>query len=155
MTTFATESLMDTVVRFFREDNWPYEQMEGRPVLRSGFRGDNGNWRCYAQVREEQEQFIFYSVLDVYVPENRRAAMAEFLTRANYGLIIGNFEMDWNDGEIRYKTSIDVEGDQLSVPLVHRLVYVNVLMMDRYLPGIMQVAFGNVEPAAAIASVEK
>lgn len=154
MTTFAAESLMDTVVRFFREDNWPFEQMEGRPVLRSGFRGDNGNWRCYAQVREEQEQFIFYSVLDVYVPENRRPAMAEFLTRANYGLIIGNFEMDWNDGEIRYKTSIDVEGDQLSVPLVHRLVYVNVLMMDRYLPGIMQVAFGNVDPAAAIANVE-
>lgn len=155
MTTFATESLMDTVIRFFQEDDWPFEQLEGRPVLRTGFRGDNGNWRCYAQVREEQEQFIFYSVLDVYVPENRRPAMAEFLTRANYGLIIGNFEMDWNDGEIRYKTSIDVEGSQLSVPLVHRLVYVNVLMMDRYLPGIMQVAFGNIDPAVAIANVER
>jgi len=33
----------------------------------------------------------------------------EFLTRANYGLNIGNFEMDFQDGEIRFKTAIDVE----------------------------------------------
>ena len=26
---------------------------------------------------------------------------AEFLTRANYGLVFGNFEMDMHDGEIR------------------------------------------------------
>jgi hypothetical protein len=29
-------------------------------------------------------------------------------------MIIGNFEMDFEDGEIRYKTSIDVEDDSLS-----------------------------------------
>ncbi len=154
MELFPSESMLDTVIRFFREDSWPFEQLEGRPILRTGFKGDNGSWRCYAQVRPEQEQFIFYSVLDTYVPEHRRTAMAEFLTRANYGLIIGNFEMDWQDGEIRYKTSIDVEGDQLTTALVHRLVYVNVLMMDRYLPGIMQVAFGNADPAAAITAIE-
>lgn len=52
------------------------------------------------------------------VPEDRRLALAEFLTRANYGLFIGNFEMDWQDGEVRYKTSIDVAGDRLSTALV-------------------------------------
>jgi hypothetical protein len=30
-----------------------------------------------------------------------RAPPAEFITRANYGLIIGNFELDFEDGEIR------------------------------------------------------
>ena len=30
-----------------------------------------------------------------------RAAMAEFLCRANYGMRYGNFEMDLQDGELR------------------------------------------------------
>lgn len=140
--------------RFFREDDWHFEPLPGKPILRMGFRGKNGSWKCYAQAREPQYQFVFYSILDVNVPPNRRQAMAEFLTRANYGLVIGNFEMDFNDGEVRYKTSIDVEGDRLTSALIKQLVYVNVLMMDRYLPGIMSVAFGNGEPARAIAEIE-
>jgi hypothetical protein len=69
-------------------------------------------------------------------------------------MIIGNFEMDFEDGEIRYKTSIDVEGDSLSSALIKRLVYANVMMMDAYLPGIMSVIYGDVEPKDAIAQVE-
>src|SRR4030081_1049823 len=103
-------SIYDTMLQFFTQDEWPYTQLEGRPMLRMNFRGNNGRWLCIAQAREEQEEFVFYSVCDVNVPEDKRAAMAEYLTRANYGLYIGNFEMDYSDGEIRYKTSIDIEG---------------------------------------------
>ena len=77
-----------------------------------------------------------------------------FLTRANYGLLIGNFEMDYNDGEVRYKTSIDVEGDRLSKALVKRLVYDNLAVMDRYLPGVLSVIYGGASPTEAIAQVE-
>jgi len=150
----STGPIFDAVVRFFREDDWLFEQLPGKPILRLGFRGKNGAWNCYAQAREAQHQFVFYSILDVNVPPNRRQAMAEFLTRANYGLVIGNFEMDFNDGEVRYKTSIDVEGDRLTSALIKQMVYINVLMMDRYLPGIMSVAFGNADPAQAIAAIE-
>jgi len=147
-------TIFDTMVQFFKEDDWPYEQVEGKPVLRMAFKGDSGTWRCYAQAREQVEQFVFYSVLDVNVPPEGRPAMAEFLTRANSGLVLGNFEMDFGDGEIRFKTSIDVEGDRLTPALVKRLVYPNVLMMDKYLPGIMSVMYGGVAPADAIAKIE-
>jgi hypothetical protein len=150
----STGSIFDAIVRFFREDDWHFEQLPGQPILRLGFRGKNGTWHCYALARESRHQFVFYSILDVHVPSNRRQAMAEFLTRANYGLGIGNFEMDFNDGEVRYKTSIDVEGDRLTSALIKHMVYLNVLTMDRYLPGIMSVAFGNANPAQAIAAIE-
>ena len=124
------------------------------PALQVGFQGESGQWLCYARIREEQEQFVFYSVCQVNAPEDKRMAVAEFLTRANYGLLIGNFELDFSDGETRYKTSIDVEGDHLSPALVQQLVYANVLTMDRYLPGIMSVLYGDVSPAEAIAQIE-
>ncbi len=119
-----------------------------------GFQGENGQWTCYAQAREEQAQLLFYAVCPVKAPEDKRMAVAELLTRANYGLFIGNFEQDMTDGEIRYKTSIDVEGDRLTPALVKPLVYANVLMMDRYLPGIMSVIYGNAAPAEAVAKTE-
>jgi hypothetical protein len=34
------------------------------------------------------------------------------------------------------------------------LVYANVTMMDEYLPGIMSVIYGEVEPKDAIAQIE-
>jgi len=148
------EEILDTALSFFEQDGWPFTQLEGQPVLQMGFRGENGRWVCYAHAREEQAQFIFHSLCPVNAPEDKRLAVAEFLTRANYGLFIGNFEQDFGDGEIRYKTSIDVEGDRLSLALVQQLVYVNVLMMDTYLPGIMAVIYGNVSPAEAIAEIE-
>src|SRR5262245_1344418 len=110
--------ILDALNAFFQEDGWPITQMEGRPVLRTAFKGDNGTWSCFAQAREEQQQFVFYSVCQTNTPEGKRPAMAEYLTRANYGLYIGNFELDFNDGEIRYKTSIDVTDTPLTASLI-------------------------------------
>jgi hypothetical protein len=62
--------------------------------------------------------------------------------------------MDYGDGEIRYKTSIDVEGDRLVPNQVKQLVYQNLSTMDLYLPGIMKVLYSDVSPADAIQEVE-
>ena len=151
---FGGGSIFDTMVQFFRDDDWRIQQLGDRPILRMGFRGNNGSWQCFAQAKDAQQQFIFYSVLETNVPPDKRQAVAEFLTRANYGLIIGNFEMDFSDGEVRYKTSVDVEGGQLTLQMIKTLVYLNVLMMDKYLPGIMSVIYADVPPAEAIARIE-
>ncbi|NEQ30985.1 MAG: YbjN domain-containing protein [Leptolyngbya sp. SIO4C5] len=67
---------------------------------------------------------------------------------------VGNFELDFSDGEIRYKTSLDVEGDRLSQASIKQLVYTNVFTMDRYLPGIEAVIKYGTNAEAAIALVE-
>ena len=150
----ADAPLFDTVLAFFDDDGWPCTPMEGETILSVNFQGQNGRWMCYAQTREEQEQFVFYSVCPVNTPEASRPALAEFLTRANYGLIMGNFELDYRDGEARYKTSVDVEGSQLTSALVRQCVYSNVLMMDHYLPGILEVVFSGKTPEEALRGIE-
>jgi hypothetical protein len=150
----SNKQILEEIIDFFTEDDWPFTKIKGEPVLRMAFQGDNGKWTCYAKARVQQEQFVFYSVCPVNAPENKRLAIAEFLTRANSGMIIGNFELDFADGEIRYKTSIDVQGDFLSFELIKQLVYANVTMMDEYLPGIMSIIYGNASPEDAIAQIE-
>jgi hypothetical protein len=146
--------ILDVITQFFQEDEWPFTPLEGKPILRTAFSGKNGNWNCFAQAREDQYRFVFYSICAANTPENRRQAMADFLTRANYGMIIGNFEMDFTDGEVRYKTSIDVEGDELTPALVKQMVYANVLTFDKYLPGVMKVMYTDVDPKAAVDEIE-
>jgi hypothetical protein len=150
----SSRQIFEEMVNFFTEDDWPYTKIQGEPVLIADFQGENGKWTCYTKARVEQEQFVFYSICPINAPDSKRLAVAEFLTRANSGMIIGNFELDFADGEIRYKTSIDAKGDLLSFELIKQLVYANVTMMDEYLPGIMSVIDGDVLPVDAIAQIE-
>ncbi len=146
--------ILETVERFLKSDDWPVSPVEGRTVIKTGFEGKNGQFTCYAQERKEQEQFVFYSIFPVRTPDDKMGEVAEFITRANYGMIIGNFELDYGDGEIRYKTSVDVEDIEMSEPLVRHLVYANVLTMDKYFPGLMRVLYAGINPVNAIEEVE-
>ena len=129
--------ILDTVAAFFEEYSWPFTQPEDASLLLTGYQGENGEWSCFAWTHEERKQFVFYSKCTIAAPEDKRDAVAEFITRANYDLLIGNFELDFEDGEIRFKTSIDVSNDRLTTALVEPFVIANVVMMDHYLPGLM------------------
>ena len=43
------------------------------------------------------EIFIFYAEAPIAVPEDKRVTVAEYMTRVNFGMRIGNMEMDMND----------------------------------------------------------
>ncbi len=146
--------LIEDVLEFFQQENWDFLQVEEESTLSLQFQGDNGRWRCHAKVREAEKQFIFYSICPINASQEKRLAVAEFLIRANYDLSIGKFELDFTDGEIRCKTSVDLEERQLDSPLLKRLVYINLALMDSYLPGIESVIYKEVSAVDAIAQIE-
>jgi hypothetical protein len=146
--------ILKLLMQFFTDDDWPFEQISDLPALRTAFSGENGKWNCYAHAREETHQFVFYSLLPINAPPEKLAAVAEFITRANYSMIVGNFELNFDDGEVRYKTSIDVGNTPMTLPLIKHLVYPNVATMDQYLPGLMAVIYSDTSPSDAIAKVE-
>lgn len=143
-----------TLSQFLEDDEWYPQQLGDKPIYRMGFSGDNGQMVCYAQIRVDTEQFLFYAVAPIKAPEETRMAAAEFITRANYGLRIGNFEMDLGDGEVRYKSGLDFEGATLTPELIRNAMYAAVQTMDYYLPGLMSVIYGGKPAAEAIAEIE-
>jgi hypothetical protein len=148
-------SIFEAVLDFLRQEAWPFHQLEGQPVVQVNFQGDNGRWGCIAQVVEPEKLFVFYSICPANTPPEKRPAMAEFICRANYGLLLGNFELDFEDGEVRFRTSLDLGVDRLSLALLKQAIYTNLIIMDRYLPGIMVINFGSLSPAEAITQVEQ
>lgn len=137
---------------FYDDNEWTYDK--DNPMLEMGFTLESCTVRCYVVEREEQDQITFYVVLPVMATESRRAAVAETITRANYGMILGNFEMDFRDGEVRYKTAIDVSGGSLIQSMVQPMVFAALGTMDRYFPAIQAVMAGAKTPEDAIAEIE-
>jgi hypothetical protein len=140
----------DKIIQFFHEDGWPLVEVEPGKTWHLTFKGDHGLWSCYVQIREELFQFTFYSLCPINVPEPRRTAIAELLTRANSRLHLGNFEMEFDSGELRYRTSFSLDSGELDHALLRPLVYVNVNMMDRFIPAIMAVSYGGLAPLTAL-----
>ncbi len=122
-------------------------------MVRSRYSGRNGQYDCWFQERPNEKQLMFYCRAPLNATENARMAIAEFFTLANYGMVVGNFELDLSDGEMRYKVSVDAEGIELTTGFLKNFCYTSVVSMDRYLPGIMKVLAG-LEPAAVIKEIE-
>lgn len=145
---------LKTLGEFLEEDGWHPQVLEDSQVYRVGFGGENAQTACYAQIRADLEQFLFYVMAPVKAPDELRPVVAEFLTRANYGMRIGNFEMDFGDGEVRFKSSLDFEKATLTHELIKNAIYPAVKTMDRYLPGLMSVLYGGKLAEEAIAEIE-
>ena len=143
-----------TLGEFLDADGWYPQRIGEEYVFRAGFAGKSGQVMCYAAILVDYEQFLFYVIPPVKVPETARSAVAEFITRVNYGLRIGNLEMDFDDGEVRYKSSLDFGGETLTAGLVKNTIYPAVQTMDLYLPVLMSVMYEGQSPVDAIVDLK-
>ena len=147
--------IKEMVMAFLKAENWPvWSSGDGDAVrLQTGVRACHGGWLCRVDIQEEEGLLVFHSVLEAFAPEGRRALAAELLTRINSRLLLGNFCLDFSDGEISFRTSLDIAGAPLTGAMVSALVYRNVQVMDCYFPAIMGVLYGGVEPVQALAEL--
>lgn len=148
-------TIMDTVVQFMADNELQYNTLDDRDAIMSNIQGENANYRVAVDVHEEKDQLLVYTIGQSNVPEPKRNDVAIFLTRANYGLHIGNFELDMGDGEVRYKVATDVEGSAVSPTMVGNSISYGIRTFDRYFPGLMAVAFADSSPEDAIIQVEQ
>ena len=83
------------------------------------------------------------------------SSMAEFVCRANYGLVNGNFELDMRDGEIRFKCFVDCEGITPTSEMVRNSIHCPAAMFKRYGAGIVDIIFGKSSALGAVEKCEK
>ena len=141
--------IFDALKQFLEADSIRFETAGERTAVRFGFRTEQHSWVCVGEVREEQGFLIFASLLPVVAAE-RRAAVAELLTRINSGLAVGNFEMDWDEGAVRFRTSVDLEGTEPGAPLIRQLFRANVSTVASFYGAVEQVARGEMSAADAL-----
>jgi hypothetical protein len=145
---------LSDLAAFFQRRNWMIKIDYDDPGIHTTYSGNNGQFNCFAKLRLEQSQLVFYSIFPIRTPLEKRKSMAEFITRANFGMVIGNFELDFSDGEVRYKSSVDFEEIGLPDKMLENLIHANILTMDRYLSGLYAIIYSDRDPAEVINEIE-
>lgn len=118
------------------------------------FRGEVGTYRIIARIDGDDGLFQVFGMAPIRVPDGSRPAIAETLCRANYGLKVGKFEMDLDDGELRFQAAHIMHQDGLEDETIERLMGTTMAMLDMYLPAVLSVIYGNELPQDAIRCVE-
>jgi len=141
------------IAAWFEANDWAYEEHLGgdHSFLLTEAKRDNGTWKLFVRTGEtlEWRDVFFWSKLEMFVPENRRGVVAEFITRSNLGHRIGFFQMSLFDGELSFLISFTVADGTLVDGQIEHAVNNVLQSMDRYYPGLMEVIYGDRDPHAA------
>ena len=108
-------------------------------------------YNCNLQITHKDSVFQIHLNYPVLAKDKKmRPAAAEFVARANFGLVIGNFELDMRDGEVRYRVGHMIVDGQLDEVTIRRLISTALSTSDRYFPSFMQLLFGGLTAGDAV-----
>lgn len=85
-------------------------------------KNDDISWVCLFRIQERTQLVATYGILPFSIPESHRKAAMLLITQLNYDMILGNLELDLTDGEIRFKTALDIEATGISDAIIHYLL---------------------------------
>lgn len=141
--------------RFLDDDDWRYRVVEEQTIIKFGIQGETADFDCFVDIKPDRHLCILYVIAPNRVPSQKRTQVAEFLTRANYGLILGCFELDMDDGEVRYRTSVQIEDSEMSQAMIKTMIYASIATMEGYYRGLMSIIYGSATVMQAIKAWEK
>jgi hypothetical protein len=139
--------VLSVVREVLKEEGAAFEE-QGDDSLSVELEGDFGIWSSDIRVIEVPEYGLLAvtSFCDgITVPVELRGKVGELLHRANYeGILVGHFELDYDGGEVRFRTSLAYgEPDEVTINLVRHLINENWAETDTMLPLLARVLQGE------------
>jgi hypothetical protein len=137
------ESIKERIVKYLNENDWRSFQIKEH-YISARVEGRTGNsYTFFIFIDENKSRVTCITSMENKVIAKRRAAVSELITRINYARTIGNFEFDMDDGEVRYKTYIDLHNniDFLTDDVINDLIWYDIESLDCHHTAIMQLNY--------------
>ena len=95
------------------------------------------------------DELVILGLYPCKVPEDRRAAAAEFYTRLNWNLSGQRFLLDWTDGEVRLRRDVPLLGalDDKALTIWFKSLCA---LMDGFHPALMNVIYRGMPTVQAL-----
>jgi len=141
-----------------------YLEKEG---LKYSFDDEKGIFKFSAKIKDRNMSYVDMFVLigeddlrvisrpPIKANDKKMLLVAEYFTRANYGLKYGNFQMDMSDGEVLFKTYLYCGTESPIHDIIDTIIEMPHFMWSEYGDGFLRVLFGNELPKDVIESIEK
>lgn len=142
--------------------NWKYlaeEDVGAREVVCIFGAGDMGNWVLISRILPQKGVVLIMATCQENVPDGRqRQAAVEFVTRANFGILNGFFDMDLTDGDLRFSSRVEyglMDRNTRQFEANFRQTFQIVHgTFSKYLPGVVGVTKRGMTGKAAVELVE-
>jgi len=105
---YKKATMKDTIISALKAEKFHYDitvDEQKLTVFKLGIKLENTNVETVIHFNAEYQQVAIYTFCPIKVPTNLRRSVAEFIALANSNILLGNFDLDFEDGEIRYKSA--------------------------------------------------
>ena len=132
------------VQEFMDKQEWKYTYDEENKALIAGF--------SFAGKIRRVKLFVDFNYDDCYLvtcplpmnaSEEAYTEVMRLMNRINYSSKFGNFEMDEDDGEIRYRLAVDIDRDCISEEIIEKSIKIPLAMVRRHSEDLIAVMMGH------------
>lgn len=137
-----------------RDHGWKPEAVPEQHAFKEERETQYGPITYYFQIEPELEQFLFYISPEIRLLKEQLLPVAEYIVRANFGMRIGNFELDMKAGKISFRSGLNFKGQGLSAALIDGAVQPALKAFEEFYPSLEKVFAGIKTPVEAINEAE-
>ena len=138
-----SELIANSIDTYLREQDWEFtfDEIGGIFTVEADLSCKLGVALVVYQVMEDS--FLCYTTIADEVPAEMRPAVAEYLHRANYGLPRGNFEFDYDEGSIHFKTFFECQDGKVTEKQLEESMAIGLTIFDHYGNGLYELLNGG------------
>lgn len=145
--------VIDSISVFFEESKYYYESRDDSLISRFKIKSNISNITMI--VYAYKDTYTVSAKCPIFANEESFSAVSEYLMRANYNMISGCFEMNYNNGEIRFKYNQYCKDSLPSKDSIKRSIMLPLAMFNRYGNGLLNVMLNGSSPEEEIKKAEK
>lgn len=148
------EGLLGVVTAVLTEHEIDHH-LVGEDAIGGRIRTEKAAYELFISVDEPRQCVFTYIVFPNRVPGDRRQAVAELVARANWRLALGSLDLDFSDGDVRFRCAVDVEDGVLAPTMLQNVVSAGLWTLDTYHDALVRVMIAGEEPGAALETVPR
>jgi hypothetical protein len=101
----SMSALYAVALSTFKEMGWHYREVPEQEVIESDFEAHHTKIPLHMQIFGETHIASVVALSSLQVPSTHRLAVSELIMRTNKELNLGNFELEWDSGQVMFRIS--------------------------------------------------
>ena len=150
-----SESIAKSIDTYLRKEDWAFDfdEIGGIFTVEADLQCKLGVALVVYQVTEGA--FLRYTTIADEVSAEMRPMVGEYLHRANYGLPNGNFEFDYDEGSIHYKTYFECPDGVPTEKQLNDSMAIGLTVFDHYGDGLYELLHSSSQARRLILKAEE
>lgn len=150
----SIKEVVERIIEYFEKNGFKYK-IEDESTIITAFPVDNKLGNIKEIINVTDNSYCVMAKCPLYAEKDYRSCVAELMTRINYGLRFGNFEMDFSDGEILFRLTKSTFNGLPTDEDIEHSIFLPMSMYSLYGNGFAELIFTDKSPEEIINGIKE